>query len=169
MPWRERVLATLNFQQPDRVRLDLRQAAHGGIAAGAYQSLLTYLGFPSCPIRIGSKLAQTVLIDEDVLQRFHIDFQRLDLGTPDNRVDQPVGEDGCVDEWGVVRTRPKGGYYYDLTGSPFAQKDTVVDIDRYPWPDCMTLAGFGDCVNEPLNYLFSCYEYHGESLAAVEA
>jgi len=132
---RERVSATLDFREPDRVPFDLGQAAGDGITTTAYHNLLQYLGFPQRPIRIESKLAQTALVDEDVLRRFHIDFRRLDLGAPDNWTDRPTGDDGYIDEWGVIRSRPKGGYYYDLTGSPFAEKDTLADIDRYTWPD----------------------------------
>ena len=127
-------MMALNFQEPDRVPIDLAQAGGDGITAVAYQRLIPHLGLPPRQIRIDNKLAQSVYVDEDVLQRFGVDFRRLDLGAPDNWRDEPVGEDGYRDEWGVVRTRPPGGYYYDLTESPIAA-DTLDAIDRHPWPD----------------------------------
>jgi len=35
----------------------------------------------------------------------------------------------------VVRSRPAGCLYYDLTKSPFAGEASVADLDRHPWPD----------------------------------
>lgn len=131
---RERVMAALSLQEPDRVPIDLAQACGDGITVTAYRSLINYLGMPERPIRILTKLAQTALVDEDVLQRFHVDFRRVDLGPPDDWRDEPVGEDGYRDEWGVVRTRPKDGFYYDLTHSPI-KEDTIAAIERHRWPD----------------------------------
>ena len=107
---RERVMTTLNLEEPDRVPLDFGQAAGDAITVTAYENLIKYLGFPKRPIQILNKLAQTAIVDEDVLKRFHIDFRRIDLGASDHWQDEPVGEDSYRDEWGVVRTRPKGGY-----------------------------------------------------------
>ena len=134
MTSRERVMATLNLQEPDRVPVDLAQAGGDGITAVAYQRLIRHLGLTPRENRIMSKLAQSVYVDEDVLQRFRVDFRRLDMGAPDNGQNEPVGEDGYRDEWGVVRVRPKGSYYYDLTESPISE-DTLAAIDRYSWPD----------------------------------
>ena len=96
---RERVMATLNLQEPDRVPVDLSQAVGDGITVTAYRNLIKYLGLPDRQIRILAKLSQTARVDEDVLQRFRIDFRRIDLGAPDNWKDEPVGEDGYRDEW----------------------------------------------------------------------
>ena len=131
---RERVMAALDHQEPDRVPVDLAQAGGDGITLVAYQNLVRHLGLPPRQARMMSRLAQSVHPDEDVLQRFRVDFRRLDMGVPDNWQDEPVGEDGYRDEWGVVRSRPRGGYYYDLTESPIAE-DTLSAIDRHPWPD----------------------------------
>lgn len=132
---RERVLTALNLQEPDRVPLDLGQAGGDGITIRAYERLIEYLGLPERPIRLGSKLAQTALVDEDVLQRFQIDFRRLDLGSPDGWQDEPVGEDGYKDEYGLIRKRPKGGFYYDIVSSPMTEIDTVKGIEQFNWPD----------------------------------
>ncbi len=131
---RERVMTALNLQEPDRVPVDLAQAGGDGITAVAYQHLVSHLGLPARAGRIMNMMAQSVHVDEDVLQRFRVDFRRVDMGGPDNWKNQPVGEDGYRDEWGVVRSRPEGSYYYDLTESPMTE-DTMAAIDRFPWPD----------------------------------
>lgn len=135
MKSRERVMAALSLHEPDRVPIDLAQAGGDGITVAAYRNLIKHLRLPDRRIRTQSKLAQAASVDEDVLRRFGVDFRRVDLGAPDNWQDEPVGEDSYRDEWGVIRTRPKGGFYYDLTGSPFAENDTVSAIERHRWPD----------------------------------
>ena len=132
---RERVMTALNLEEPDRVPLDFGQAAGDAITVAAYENLVKYLGFPKRTIQILNKLAQTAIVDEDVIKRFHVDFRRVDLGAPDHWKDEPVGEDSYRDEWGVVRTRPKGGFYYDLTGSPLAEDDSMDAIEKHRWPD----------------------------------
>jgi uroporphyrinogen decarboxylase len=135
MTSRERVMAALSLQEPDRVPVDLAQAGGDGITITAYRNLVRYLGLPERQIKVEAKLSQTAHADEDVLRRLRVDFRRVDLGAPDNWTDVPVGEDSYMDEWGVVRTRPPQGLYYDLTGSPFADKDTIDTIDQHRWPD----------------------------------
>ncbi len=131
---RERVMAALNLQEPDRVPIDLSQAGGDGITAAAYHNLIKYLGLPDREIRIHTKLAQSAHVDEDVLHRFKVDFRRIDIGAPDHWKDEPVGEDGYRDEYGLVRRRPKGGFYYDIVESPI-KEDTQSAIERHRWPN----------------------------------
>ena len=118
-----------------RDSIDLAQAGGDGITIRAYERLIEHLGLPKRPIRVNAKLAQTALVDEDVLQRFHVDFRRLDLGAPDGWTDEPIGEDGYRDEFGLVRRRPPGGFYYDIIASPMTEIDTVEGIEQFDWPD----------------------------------
>ncbi len=135
MTSRERVMAALNHQEPDRVPIDLGQVGGDGITAVAYRNLIRYLGLPERPIQIKHKFAQEALVDEDVLQRFRVDLRFVEPGAPDGWTDLALSENSYQDEWGVVRTMPPGGYYYDLTRSPFAEDATLSAIDSYHWPD----------------------------------
>ena len=137
MTHRERVLAALNYKEPDRVPLDLGQAVGDAIHAMAYRNLLRFLGMTERPIGIANKMAQTARVDEDVLERFDIDFRGISVSGPDGFQEKILPNDSYEDEWGVVRTRPPGGYYYDLTpnGSPMANIDTIAGLDEYPWPN----------------------------------
>lgn len=132
---RERVLAALNHEEPDRVPLDLAQAQGDGITIAAYRNLRRYLGLPDVPVQVKAKVGQTARPDEDVLRRFRIDFRYVGLGAPDGWQDVQIGENSYRDEWGVVRTMPPGGYYYDLTGPPLAEDATLSAIESHPWPD----------------------------------
>ncbi len=132
---RERVLAAINHQEPDRVPLDLAQATGDGITITAYRNLVRYLGLTERPIQVKEKRGQTASPDEDVLSRLRIDFRRVALGAPDGWTDVQIDERSYRDEWGVIRSMPVGGYYYDVTGYPMANDDTLSAIDNYRWPD----------------------------------
>ena len=77
MTSRERVLAALNHQEPDRVPIDLSGHRSSGIAAMAYAQLRDYLGLPKKPIRVYDPVQQLAIVDEDVLQRFQVDTIEL--------------------------------------------------------------------------------------------
>ena len=132
---RERVMTALNHQEPDRVPLDFGQVGADGITAIAYRNLLNNLGFGPRPLQIKARFTQEVNVDEDVLQRFHVDVRGIELGPPDQSRATDIDESSFRDEWGVVRTMPERGYYYDLTGSPLADEDTLEALEKYPWPD----------------------------------
>ena len=69
---RQRVLASLNHQQPDRVPIDFSGHRSSGIAAIAYAKLRKALGFPEKPIRVYDPIQQLAIVDDDVLDRFQI-------------------------------------------------------------------------------------------------
>jgi uroporphyrinogen decarboxylase len=114
---RERVKAALNHQEPDRVPLDL--------------------GMSGKTVQVKDKRGQTARVDEEILQRFHIDFRGVGLGAPEGWKDRWLDERTFEDEWGVVRTMPKDSYYYDLVGSPLAEDGSLAALETYRWPDPM--------------------------------
>ncbi len=80
MKSRERVLLSLNHEQPDRMPVDLGGHRSSGIAAIAYAKLRTALGLEPRPIRVYDPIQQLAVIDEDVLDRFHVDTIELGRG-----------------------------------------------------------------------------------------
>jgi len=135
MTSRERVMAALNHQEPDRVPIALGQATGDGITLVAYRNLLRHLGMDERTARIKDFRGQTARPDEEILRRFRVDMRGIGLGAPDGWKDRWLDERTVQDEWGVVRTRPPGSHYYDLSGSPFAEDGSLAAIDRHPWPD----------------------------------
>jgi uroporphyrinogen decarboxylase len=135
MTSRERVMACLNHQEPDRVPVALGQAVGDGITLPAYRRLLASLGLDPDRAQLKDSRAQTARVDEEVLQRLRVDSRGIGLGAPDGWRDKWLDDHTVQDEWGVVRTRPPGSYYFDLCGSPLAQDNSLAAIDRYPWPD----------------------------------
>ena len=77
---RQRVLAALNHQEPDRVPIDFSGHRSSGIAAIAYAKLRRALGLPERPIRVYDPIQQLAIVDEDVLDRFRVDTIELGRG-----------------------------------------------------------------------------------------
>ena len=90
MTSRQRVLAALNHQEPDRVPVDLSGHRSSGIAAMAYARLRKHLGLPEHPIRVYDPVQQLAVVDEDVLSRFGVDT--IELGQAFAREDKHWSE-----------------------------------------------------------------------------
>ena len=139
MTHRERVLAALSHQKPDRVPIDLGGTRNSGITLQAYEPLLDWLGLTgesSLLQRHGSaRLMGVAKVDEEVLKRLDVDLRIVVIGSPDNWPGRELDEQTYEDEWGVVRRRPPTSLYYDMIHSPLAGDISLSDITNFPWPD----------------------------------
>jgi len=134
MTHRERVMRALSHQEPDRVPLDFGATRSTSIVVQAYERLNAHLG-SSEPPRIFSTWLNIAHPSEAMLARFEIDTRSLSQGAPDNGQDVLLPNDSYRDEWGVVRSRPAGSLYYDLTGPPLAGEVSEADLQAFRWPD----------------------------------
>ncbi len=137
MGHRERVLKTLNHEEPDRVPFDLGGTSNSSIHINKYQELKAHFGIETekSEDTISNKWLQSVVVDDRILEALDIDFRHLSAGTSDNGADVPVGDDGYRDEFGQLRRMPEGSLYYDVVDFPLSGSITVRDIVNYPWPD----------------------------------
>lgn len=148
---RQRVLAALEHQEPDRVPIDFSGHRSSGIAAIAYAKLRKALGLPERPIRVYDPIQQLAIVDEDVLQRFHVDTMELGRGfalEDEHWVDWtlPDGTPCQMPRWAapervdgawvlrsksgrVIGRMPDGALYFEQCYWPFLEKD---DLDRIP-------------------------------------
>jgi uroporphyrinogen decarboxylase len=139
MNHRQRALAALNHQEPDRVPIDLGSSRNTGILLEAYQALEALL-YPGT-MQTGqddfgqSKIARVVNPSEEVLQRLDIDFRGIFLGRPDYPLEKMLPDGSHQDELGVIRKRPPGSYYYDIVYSPFDRDMSTEEIKKWPWPN----------------------------------
>lgn len=78
MTSRERVLAAINHQAPDRIPVDLGATPSSGISAIAYSNLLNHIGLPALPVQIYDVVQQLAQPDMKVLDKFGVDV--LDIG-----------------------------------------------------------------------------------------
>ena len=141
---RERVLAALDHQEPDRVPIDLGGTRQSGIAASAYHRLKEHLGL-NTPTRVFDLYQMLAEVEEPVMDRFGADVVNLNRpavifgirnehwkpwqlmdGTPVevpggfSPVTEPSGDLVLLDPEGAPFARmPRGGFYFDR-------------LDKYP-------------------------------------
>jgi len=131
---RERVIRALSHQEPDRIPIDLGSTRNSGINLAGYQKLKAYFGIEAEDTFL-HKWQQAVVVDEAILKALDIDLRGVGSRHPDSRPDITIGEDSYQDEFGVIRRKPPGSFYYDLVKSPLAGAITIQDVLNFPWPD----------------------------------
>lgn len=134
---RERLMAALNHQEPDRVPIDL-----GGIATtlttGANAALKAHLGITSAD-PLMDRVLQVVRPGAALLERFGVDTRYVSLNALPGWHDIELADNTYEDEFGIRRRAafaPDGSLlYYDFVGHPLSGIETAAEIARYPWPD----------------------------------
>jgi len=136
---RERVMAALNHQEPDRVPIDLGGMGATGINAALYDKLKRRMGIRT-PTKVLQAMVLLAQIEPEVIERLHIDVVPLDCGAARWAMqDAPEGvrrrlfegtevffppgtniredADGswlmCLPDGTPFGRMPKGGYYFD--------------------------------------------------------
>lgn len=139
MTSRERVLTTINHEQPDRVPLVIGVSNATGIKMKPYQGIKDIAGIqaPDNYLYDWPELG-TAEIDEETMLRLRSDVRGvLDLEPEKvrqrNREREP--HSNCIDSWGggQIETAP-GDWYPGI--HPISSAKTVQDLESYPgWPD----------------------------------
>jgi len=142
---RQRLLATLNHQEPDRIPLDLGSTQVTGIHAIAYQRLREVLDLPPVDPEIYDQIQGLALPGQDVIERLGVDVRGIfPLNSHNWQVnavevmDENSGELywSYHDEWGITHRKPRpAGLYYSVWKAPLERSDlTPQDIENHPWP-----------------------------------
>ncbi len=140
---RERVLATLNHIQPDRVPLDLG-GNQSGIHIVAYRRLLEHLGIEDNDIHYLDFIQQAAKPCEALLERFDVDIRYLYMPAsvvPEDFIPDIEGKyQGIWDQFGVFWGNSADKLleeilYYDPVIHPLSEFQTVQEIHAYDWPD----------------------------------
>jgi uroporphyrinogen decarboxylase len=134
MSSRQRVLAAINHQEPDRVPLDLGGTRDSSIVVEGYERLKEHFRVSS-PTELCDRMMRVVKVDEAILKAMQIDTRAVFPGAPTRGMGAEIGERAYRDAWGVERYHPEGSYYYDQRDAPLAGDISVSDVVNYPWPD----------------------------------
>jgi uroporphyrinogen decarboxylase len=149
---RERVLAAIRHEIPDRVPVDLGGMRSTGIMALCYARLKEYLGLTQGDIYVFDIMQQLALVEEPVLEQFGCDVVILDRGAlgpwqdytlpdgtparvPADFESEPDGEGGLYWIQDGIRAShmPASSYYYDSIHHPLAGAESIADLDRHQW------------------------------------
>jgi len=162
MTSRERLMASVNHKQPDRVPVDLGATPSSGISAIAYNNLKEHLRMTGGHTRIYDVVQQVVQPEEEIIEKFGIDI--VDVGRTFNGKDEDWynvilanGSVGQYPKWfkpvlmdngsynayaqnGELLARmPKGSTFFDQTcfpyldGYPDSYKNIGGAMDRVMW------------------------------------
>jgi uroporphyrinogen decarboxylase len=154
MTSRERVAAAIHHEESDRIPIDLGGFNASTILAEAYHNLLGYLNIDR-PVRIGDTSQFWVLVDEEIVERYHLDVipcyplydalgcrrdrEWMDWthprGTPVRITSdfKPSAQDDgsyLYEVGSAVYKLPRDGFYFDLIKAPYDWVETAADIEK---------------------------------------
>ncbi len=137
---RERVLASLNHREPDRVPFDLGSTVVTGISVAAYRGLVQQLGLPEREPVVVDIIQQIARVDEDVIEALGVDAEGVSpRSSATFQIEIKDGGEYTYfhDEFGTGWRMPKkGGFYYDMFEFPLAGDDLTPEAVRaHAWPD----------------------------------
>jgi uroporphyrinogen decarboxylase len=140
MTSRERVLCSLNHQQPDKVPIDFGGHRSSGIAAIAYAKLKTALGISSGDIYIYDMVQQLAIIEPEVLDAVGSDVVELGRGFMLGDSDWkdwvlPDGTPCKIPSYINIEKRGSDSYLLSDDGVDLAiQKDGCLYFEQIHWP-----------------------------------
>lgn len=139
---RERILKSINHEEPDRVPFDLAGSTWSGITNTAYQNLRKHLGLNSAEPDWSDVIQQIVVPSEEILTELNVDTRGVFPLTSHNwDVYSKLKDEGnyfvYFDEWGFTHHFPKKGYWFSLVKHSMDKIDFDNEgiIENYPWPD----------------------------------
>ncbi len=135
---RDRVLAAINHEVPDRVPLCIGVSNATGMKMKPYRELKQLLGIdaPDQYIYDWPELG-TAAVDEQTMRRLHSDVRAvLDLEPADvlARNHQRAPHTPWIDSWGSGQVELTDDVWFPGV-HPLANATTLEEIERYPWPD----------------------------------
>ena len=139
MTSRERVVAVLNHEIPDRVPIVLGVSNATGVKMAPYKGLKDLLGIsaPDAYLYDWPELG-SAKIDEDTLRRLHSDVRGVLDRFPKEiyeRNSKREPHSPCVDDWGGGQIEIEPGIWFPGY-HPLADATTVEDLENYQgWPD----------------------------------
>jgi uroporphyrinogen decarboxylase len=131
---RERVLATINFKEPDKIPTEFGSTNCTTIARKGYNEVKKLLGVNK-PDVLFMEDFQLSVIDEEALQQLDTDTRGVP-GKPHFYDKKVIDETTYYDNFGIKYFMPENGLYFDMVENPLAKMETLEEIkDSYEWPD----------------------------------
>ena len=148
MTGRERVLAALAHEEPDRVPIVIGGTNATGIKMRPYRALAETLGLDPFPESTGGARGTerylydfpelgTALPSEAVLERLGSDVRAVLDRFPEHIVERARARgphDDFIDDWGTGNKEVAPGHWYPGI-HPMADATGIDDIEAYAWPD----------------------------------
>ena len=138
MTSRERVLAAINHEQPDRVPIIIGTSNTTAMKMKAYRRLKNKLGIQAADNYLYDwpELGSAAL-DEKTLVRLHGDARGVLDRFPEETYRSNANREPhspFIDDWGIGQIETDPGVWFPGL-HPMKNASTLADIEAYPWPD----------------------------------
>jgi uroporphyrinogen decarboxylase len=135
MTSRQRILSTIAHQEPDRMPIDLGVHFSTGISAFAYYNLRKHLGLSTDQVEMIDCVQMLARVDEDILERFHVDTVLLNPPWPKPYRWQPrEGYEFSVPDTFQPQRQANGAWKVELDGDKLLMPEGGFFFDG-AWPD----------------------------------
>ena len=153
MTSRERVIATLNHQQPDMVPLSIGSSSNDQFTRVALQKFAKAFNIGPYEEIVTWRTVQTVVTPPQVQEMYNADMRMLRPGPRDNPFPDYLNpDDGTVIDAMGVKLAPVL-YYYDVVARPLEGIITMDDVKNHKWPDPYDKGITRGLREEALNYI----------------
>ncbi len=150
MTGRERVMAVLNREKPDRIPYDLGGTDCSSVHIITYAKLREKMGLPEKPVKCGCLVQLIAEFDKDIMKELRVDAETLNFWSQEEKVwNTPFGIDLIIPEkfdietledGSTVARKPDGtvyskkasdSYYFDPVAVPLADLTDPGEVDQY--------------------------------------
>jgi len=145
---RERVFATLNRREPDRVPIDCGGTICSTLTRSAHNAVKAHLGIRTPDEPVTHPVLDTVVPCEPLLARWEIDFRAVRMRPPGQIDNSSADRQGFAATSAAVVIQPHGHRFSDEFGTVWQKADldyapvkyafaefTLADLKRVRWPD----------------------------------
>lgn len=130
---KERVMAALNHEEPDRVPLDIGGINNTAMHEVIEKKLKEYLHLEDHGSLIKSRNQGIVVPDQSIVDYFGVDTCSIYINEVRPWVEN---EDGTfTDMWGISHKYNPCTLYYDMCKHPLEDIQDVKDLDKYEFPE----------------------------------
>ncbi len=133
---RQRLIMTLNHQEPDRVPLDFATGGNTSPTPEVYSKLADIYQVRT-PVQYVPHMMRLARVDEIILKALDIDTRPIYMNPVSKGIRACTDPGFFYDEWGVKwREFDLGGVIYREASESPLQNASIDDLERYPWwPD----------------------------------
>lgn len=131
MTSRERVLMSLNHEEPDRVPIDIGSTANN-FTAGLFMKLLSHYNVTT-PSIIPRPDESAPYYNDELMEKMGGDFRHVFLMPSKKHSYEPDANGITTNEWGIAKREVNG--MRQQISSPLANATTIAEIGSFDWPD----------------------------------
>jgi uroporphyrinogen decarboxylase len=137
MTHRQRVLAAMRHQRPDRIPFDLGSTLVTGITKNAYLNLAKALRIDPGVVQFCDVIQQLPVVCDNILAALDVDIRGLipNFGRKNPKLRKDGDTVYFIDEWSVKWEKPDGALYFSVAESPLARAAGKSAVDNFAWPD----------------------------------